>query len=270
MRIGVHLQTFAEKHLAVGAFLAADEEYQVVRGGKLADVGDAVGHLSADGVVIFERDIGRDVLLDILYDALEFVERFGCLRVEAYAAAQVERLGFFQLFDDDGFSFRLSDEPQHFGMAVLAIDYYLLVLFRVLGIFLLDAFLQAEDDGAGGVDDFDVVPAGRLVGLGRFAMSAEQHFGVVQAVEFVVVDGDEPHGLQALHLAAVVHNVAQAVQRAAFGQLLFGFADGVDYSEAEARSFVYFYFCHKIKRCFAGWKTLLSRPENNVFPVGRG
>ena len=155
-------------------------------------------------------------------------------------------------------------------MAVLAIDHYLLVFFRVLGIFLLDAFLQAEDNGAGGVDDFDVVSAGRLVGLGRFAMGTKQYLGVVQAVEFVVVDGDESHFLQTLHLTAVVYNVAQAVQRAAFGQLLFGFADGVDHSEAEARSFVYFYFCHKIKRCFAGWKTLLSRLENNAFPVGRG
>ena len=160
VRVGVHLLAFAEQHLAVGALLAADEEYQIVRGGKLTDIRNAVGYLTADGVVVFEGCVGRDVLFDILYDALEFVERLGCLRVEANAAAQVERLGFFQFLDDDGLPFRLPDEPQYLGMAVLAIDHYLLVFFRVLGIFLLDAFLQAEDNGAGGVDDFDVVSAG--------------------------------------------------------------------------------------------------------------
>ena len=139
------------------------------------------------------------------------------------------------------------------------INHNLLVFFCILGIFLLDFFLQAEDYGAGGIYDFDVVAAGRFIGIGRLAMGAEQHLGVVQAVEFVMVDGDESHSFEALHFPAVVHNVAQTVQYAAFGQLLFGFADGVDHSEAEARSVVYFYFCHIYngilrvgKHCFPG------------------
>ena len=269
VRVGVHLLAFAEQHLAVGAFLAADEEYQVVRGGKLADVGDAVGYLPADGVVVFEGGLGRDVLLDVLHDAAEFVQRLGGLRVEADATGQVERAGFVQFLDDDGLAFGLADEAQHFGVSVLAVDDNLCVFVVLPGVFLLDSLLQAEDDRAGGVDDFDVVAAGCLVGLGRFAVGAQQYLGIVQAVELVVVDGDESHGLQTLHFAAVVHNVAQAVQRAAFGQFLFGFADGVDHSEAEARSFVYFYFSHVIKRCFMGWKTLLSRLESNALPVGK-
>ena len=39
-------------------------------------------------------------------------------------------------------------------------------------IFLLDALLQLENYRAGGVDDFDVIAACDIVGLGRFTMGA--------------------------------------------------------------------------------------------------
>ena len=79
--IRVDAEAFAEEDFPIRAFLATYEEYYVVRGGKLADVGDAVGHLSADGVVILKGYVGRDVLLDVCYDALKLFERLRCLRV---------------------------------------------------------------------------------------------------------------------------------------------------------------------------------------------
>ena len=81
MCIRVYAEAFAEEDFSIRAFLATYEEDYVVRGGKLADVGDAVGHLSADGVVILEGYVGRDVLLDVCHDALKLFERLCCLRL---------------------------------------------------------------------------------------------------------------------------------------------------------------------------------------------
>ena len=61
--------------------MQSSKEYQVVRSGEITDVGHSVGHLSADGVVILEGYVGRDVLLDVCYDALKLFERLCCLRV---------------------------------------------------------------------------------------------------------------------------------------------------------------------------------------------
>lgn len=79
VRVGVDTEAFVEEYLAVTALLAADEENQVVGGGKLADVGDAVGYLAADGIVVLKADVGRDVRLDILYNTAKLVERLGGL-----------------------------------------------------------------------------------------------------------------------------------------------------------------------------------------------
>ena len=241
--VGVDLQALREEHLAVGAFLAADKEDEVVPGGEAADVGYAVGHLPADGVVVLEGGLGRDVRLDVVHNMAELVQRLGGLRVEAYALAEVQLGDFLQLLYDDGLALRLAHEAQHLGMAVLAVDDDLLVLPSGV-MLLLDAFLQFEHHGAGGVYDFYVVAAGRVVGFGRFAVGAQQDFGVVQAGKLFVVDGDEAHGLEAFHLAAVVHDVTQAVERAALAQFFLGLAYGVDHAEAESGAAVYLYCCH--------------------------
>ena len=81
MCIRVYAEAFAEEDFSIRTFLATYEEDYVVRGGKLADVGDAVGHLSADGVVILKGYVGRDVLLDVCHDALKLFERLCRLRV---------------------------------------------------------------------------------------------------------------------------------------------------------------------------------------------
>ena len=81
VRLGVDLQALAEEHAAVGTLLAADEEHEVVAPGKLADVGDAVGYLSADGVERLETAVGFQVL-DFVDDVAEALDRLGGLRVE--------------------------------------------------------------------------------------------------------------------------------------------------------------------------------------------
>ena len=72
-------------------------------------------------------------------------------------------------------------------------------------------------------------------------MGPQQHLDVVQPGHLSVVDGDEPHLAQALTLHAVVHDVAQAVERTPLGQLLLGFLNGSSHAEAEAAAVVYLY-----------------------------
>ena len=66
MGIWVDFFAFAEQHFSVRTFLATHKEYQVVRSGKFPYVWNAIGYLSADGIIIFECDIRRDMFFDIL------------------------------------------------------------------------------------------------------------------------------------------------------------------------------------------------------------
>ena len=79
--IWVDFFAFAEQHFSVGTFLATHKEYQVVRSCKFPYVWNAIGYLSADGIIIFECDIRRDMFFDIFYDFLEFVQWLCCLRI---------------------------------------------------------------------------------------------------------------------------------------------------------------------------------------------
>ena len=79
MGVGIDAQTLVEQHLAVGALASADEEDEIMTGGKLRDVRHSVGYRTADGVEGAEGGFRRDVLLDILDDAMKLVERLGGL-----------------------------------------------------------------------------------------------------------------------------------------------------------------------------------------------
>ena len=141
--VGVHLQTFVEENLAVRALASAHEEDKVVVRGKAADVRHPVGYLSADGVVILEGGIGRNVCLDVLHDLAELVQRLGGLRIQADVLAEIQPIDFVDAFDDDGLSVGLSHEAQYLGVSVLAVDYDLPVASGSQVELLLDAFLQA-------------------------------------------------------------------------------------------------------------------------------
>ena len=69
-------------------------------------------------------------------------------------------------------------------------------------------------------------------------MSAKQDFGVMDRSHLRMVDGLEALLLQAVHLLAVVHNVAEAVKVVGLRQLLFSLADGTDHTGAETALFI--------------------------------
>lgn len=74
-----------------------------------------------------------------------------------------------------------------------------------------DAALQSQHHGAGGIDNLDVVALGKLVGLRRFAMGSQQDFDIVELGELLMVDGDEPFGMEAFYFHAVVYDIAKAI-----------------------------------------------------------
>ena len=123
--VGIDTQAFVVEHLTIRAFASTDKEDKVVLGGKLRDVGHAVGHRAADGVERAEGGIGRDVLLDILDDAMELVERLGGLRIEVDVAREVELRHVVEMFNDDGITCRLAYQTQYLRMTFLAKNNYL-------------------------------------------------------------------------------------------------------------------------------------------------
>ena len=72
-------------------------------------------------------------------------------------------------------------------------------------------------------------------------MGTQQYFDIVQTCHLVVVYGDEPHLTQTVAFHTIMYNIAQAVERAPFGQFLLGFLDGSGHSEAETAATIYFY-----------------------------
>lgn len=209
--VGVRVLRLAgiEEHLAVAALSSGDEEDEVVLGGEGADVWHTVGNLSADGVEGAERCLWGYMLLNIADDGMELIERLRCLRIEIDVAGEVEARHLVGMLYDDGMLICLSHETEHLCMSVLAKDDYLGIR-RCLILFLYPS-LQLKHNGAGGIDDLDVITACNLVGLRRFAMSAEQHFRIMQFGELLMLDGDESHLAQSLTLHTVVDNVAEAV-----------------------------------------------------------
>jgi hypothetical protein len=133
----------------------------------------------------------------------------------------------------------LSHEAQHLRVARLSEYYYLRL--RVVGIFVAYALLQLQHHGTGGIDEVNVVGLGGAVGRRRFAVGAQQHLGVVERVELLVVDGLQTERAQAFALLAVVDYVAQTVERVALAQFLLGLAYRRGHAKAEPRIFVNLY-----------------------------
>jgi len=239
-RIG--LATLIEEHTPITALLAANKEDGIVPQGKAANVGHAVCHLSANGVVVGEGCLGADVLLNVINYLSEFVEGLGRLGVETNVAIKVELPGIICRLDDDGRFLRLSHKAKHLSMTVLTKDDNLFFVLSISIILLLDAFLKVQHHGASGVNQVDGMLAGKCVGRWRFAMGTEQDLGIVDVAHLVVIDGDEPHLLQAVALLAIVHDVAQAIEPFLLRKFLLSLADGTRHTETKARTLVDFYF----------------------------
>ena len=73
-------------------------------------------------------------------------------------------------------------------------------------------------------------------------MGTEQHLGVMELFQLLVVDGDEAVAVESFHLHAIVDDVAETVERLTRCQLFFRFADGSGHAEAKAAAGIYFYF----------------------------
>ena len=226
--------TFLEERPSVAALAAADEEDNVVAAGKVADVGDAVGHLSANGVGVGEGSRGGYVCLNVLHNLPEPLQGLGGLRVESDVAGEVELGSLLGCLDDDGCAFGLAHEAEHLGVAALAEDDNLLAVLRIGYIFPFDTFLQVQHHGAGGIDQVNLVLLGQGVSGWWLAVSTQEHMGVAQLGKLLMVDGGQPLLAQAFHLATVVHDIAEAVQRASLLQLLLCLSDGACHAEAKA------------------------------------
>ena len=123
-------------------------------GGKTGDIRHAVGNRTADGVEAPEGSLGRDMRLDVVDDAVELIERLRGLAVEIDIAGEVELGDLVETLDDDCRALGLSDESEHLGMTFLSEDDNLSATRLKL---FLDALLELEDHGTGGIDDLDVV-----------------------------------------------------------------------------------------------------------------
>ena len=83
MGVGVHIFAFLVKDSAVGAFFAADEDEEFVVPCEGPQARHAVGYLSANGIVVFERRRRRDMRLDIIDDLPVFLQRLGRLGIKS-------------------------------------------------------------------------------------------------------------------------------------------------------------------------------------------
>ena len=105
--------------------MATHEKHQVVAGGKIGDVGHAIGYLTADGVEATEDGIGRDVLLDVLDDAMKLAQILRGLGIEIDVAAEVELADILEVGHHNGMVGGLAHQPQHLGMARFPEYHYL-------------------------------------------------------------------------------------------------------------------------------------------------
>ena len=184
------------------------------------------------------------MLLDIVDNPMKLIQRLGGLREEIHITCEIQTFHILETFNHNSPSIGLSHQSQHFCMSRFAKDDKLGM--RVLVALGLDAALQLQHHGTGGINDFDMVLTGQLIGLRRLTVCAEQHLHIMQMAQLLMVDGNESHPFQPLTLHAVVHDVTQTVERGALGQFLLGLADGSGHSEAETTAIVYFYLQHSL------------------------
>ena len=147
--------------------------------------------------------------LDIVDDMMEIVESLGGLRIEVDVFGEVELLDIIDFLDYDSLLASLTHQAKDFGMTVFAKYHYLGIRGSIVLAF--DAALQSQHHRAGGIDNLDVVALGKLVGLRRFAMGSQQDFYIVELGELLMVDGDEPFGMEAFYFHAVVYDIAKAI-----------------------------------------------------------
>ena len=240
MGIGVSIKTLGKQNTSVAALGSTNKEDELVSGGEIAYLRNAVGHRAADGIKTAKGHSWFHAVFDFLNYMLEFLHTLGRLGVQVDVAGIVNIVNLVDIFDDGGMTLGLAYEAQHLGMTTLTVDDdlrgWLVVINAVVGG--MDALLQFQHNRAGGIDNLDMVASGGLIGLGRFAMGAQQHLHVMQAFQLLVGDSLKAAACQTIYLGSVVHDVAQAIQVPTLVKFLLGLADGCCHSEAESRPVV--------------------------------
>ena len=184
-------------------------------------------------------------MLHRLDNLLQFLHTFGGLTVEIHVAAKVYLIDFVDTLNHECLARSLPHQSVHLGVTTLTVNHNLrLVGFVVVSV--LDALLKFEHHRASGINDFYIVASGYFVGFGRFAMRTKQHIHIVEFLQLLMGDGLQPLLLEAFHLVAIVHNVAQAVEVACVCQLLLCHIDGARHAKAESRILVNFDNSHII------------------------
>lgn len=176
--------------------------------GKVTDCWYAVGYLTTDGVVVLKGMGGLDVLLDVTDDFTKSLKGLGGLGEEFDVTSEIKLLGVLEVLDDDGFAVGLSNEADDLSMSILSVYDYLPSFL----VSCLDAFLQIEHYGTCGVNKTDVLLLSLLICGWRFAVSTKEHLGVLESVKVRMAYGDESQSLETFAFAAVVNDVAQAVE----------------------------------------------------------
>ena len=97
--------------------------------------------------------------------------------------------GLLRVLDDDGRAVGLAHQAIDLRVAFFSVDDELRGGAFDLVVAAVDAPLELEDDGAGGVDDPDAVLAGQAVGGGRLAMRAKEDGAPLEPREVGVLDG---------------------------------------------------------------------------------
>lgn len=198
---------------AVGTLLAAHKDDGILLEGELPELPGALAHAFADAVHRLEFHL---VLLALGGDVPGyFGVLFGIHRglgKEHGGLGEVELFHFLQGSDHDGAVAGLAVEPDDFGMPGLAENQHLAALGLHLLETGLDALLELEHDGAGGIDQLDTVLLGNLVGGRGLAMGADQDFGILELAELFHVDDPESQGFEPLDFLGVVDDFAQAVE----------------------------------------------------------
>lgn len=188
----VDAQTLVVEHPTVGTLGARNKDDDIVGAREVAQVVNAVGYLTADGVMICELGVGGLATLNFLNHSAEALKGHGRLAIQGDVSVEVDAVKAGDVFNDYGSRVGLPDEAVDLGVAALSIDDNL-GLGRC-GECLLYASLEGEHNGTGRVDDVDVVATGGGVGRGWLSMGAKQDVGVSDVVEVSVGDCDKPLG----------------------------------------------------------------------------
>ena len=222
----------------VGTFFAGHEKNGVVLFGEFGDFFGSVSDFTADGVCVLEQVLIAVFLITTLDEVDELIIGFQTLcglRVKHCRLTVIDQVYFIEIADDQSVVVGLTIQTYYFCVTLFPENRNLRVVVALLEGEVLDALLQFENDGAGGINEGDVVLPCLLVGAGRFSVRSDEDGGVVQFGELLVADDVQTDVGEAFHFFVVVHDVAEAVERVVGFQILLCCLYGVDDAETEAR-----------------------------------